>query len=178
MLTAFDRQRISLVLLRTVIGWHFLYEGYYKLMIPGWARDGQLLARWSAGGYLRASTGPLADLFHQMASPASLVWIDRLLPMALLSVGLSLVLGLFTQLGGWGALVCLAMFYLAAIPTQGVPQAGAEGTYLIVNKNIVEMAAVIVVLVFRTGRIAGLDLLRGRRVDLRAVSLEEAGGRA
>ena len=33
----------------------------------------------------------------------------------------------------------------------------AEGTYLFVNKNLIEAAAVLVLLSFRTGRIAGLD---------------------
>ncbi len=39
---------------------------------------------------------------------------------------------------------------------------GTEGNYLLVNKNLVEAAAVFVVLVFRTGRIAGLDLVLAR----------------
>jgi thiosulfate dehydrogenase [quinone] large subunit len=158
-------QRIGLVLLRTVIGWHFLYEGYYKLMLPGWSRDGQLLARWSAAGYLNAATGPLAGMFHALAAPAVSAWIDRLLPAALAAIGVSLVLGLLTQAGSWGAAILLAMFYLAAIPTAGVPQPGAEGTYLLVSKNLVELAAVLVVLAFRTGEIAGLDLLRRARGD-------------
>ena len=37
-----------------------------------------------------------------------------------------------------------------------------EGTYLIVNKNLIEAAAVGVLFAFRTGRIAGLDALRRR----------------
>jgi thiosulfate dehydrogenase [quinone] large subunit len=160
-----DVQRIGLVLLRTLIGWHFLYEGYYKLMLPAWSRDGQLLAPWSAGGYLKAASGPFASVFHAMASAAMAVWIDRLLPIALVAIGLSLILGFLTQLGGWSAVILLAMFYLAAIPTLGVPQTGAEGTYLIVNKNLVELGAVFVVLAFRTGRIAGLDLLFSARAS-------------
>ena len=83
--------------------------------------------------------------------------------MALVAVGLSLILGLFTQLGCWGALTLLTAFYLAAIPTAGTPQPGAEGTYLLVNKNLIEAAAVLVVLSFRTGTMAGLDLLRSSR---------------
>src|SRR5262245_12509053 len=42
----------SLVLLRTLIGWHFAYEGYYKLVLPGWSRGGGLIAPFSAEGYL------------------------------------------------------------------------------------------------------------------------------
>lgn len=172
-----DVQRIGLVLLRTLIGWHFLYEGYFKLMLPAWSRDGQLLAPWSAGGYLKGATGPLGGIFHAMASPAAIAWIDRLVPLALIAVGLSLMLGFLTQIGSWGAALLLTMFYLAAMPTAGVPQTGAEGTYLFVNKNLVELSAVFVVLAFRTGEIAGVDLLmRGRASARRAVSFEEAGG--
>ena len=41
-------------------------------------------------------------------------------------------------------------------------QPGAEGAYLLVNKNLIEAAAVFVVLTFRSERVAGLDLLRER----------------
>jgi hypothetical protein len=51
---------------------------------------------------------------------------------------------------------------------------GAEGNYLLVNKNLIEAAAVAVVLVFRTGRIAGLDLLRGRARTQPVPSVAEA----
>jgi hypothetical protein len=40
-----------------------------------------------------------------------------------------------------------------------MPQTGAEGTYLIVNKNLIELIAVMTVMAFRTGLIAGLDQL-------------------
>nr|MBA3572564.1 hypothetical protein [Pyrinomonadaceae bacterium] len=39
------------------------------------------------------------------------------------------------------------------------PQPGNEGTYLLVNKTLIEAAGVIVLLAFNTGAIAGLDLL-------------------
>jgi thiosulfate dehydrogenase [quinone] large subunit len=154
---------LSLVLLRTIIGWHFLYEGYYKVLLPAWSRAGDPLRPWSAAGYLRAATGPFADTFHGMAGSGMIGWIDILVPGALLLVGLSLLLGLFTQLGALGALVLLTLFYLASIPTMGVPVPGAEGTYLLVNKTLIEWAAVLVILSARTGEIAGLDLLRRRR---------------
>jgi len=158
-----NRQAITLVLLRTIVGWHFLYEGYYKLLVPGWSRQGELLARWSAGGYLKAATGPFAGSFHTLSASAAAPWIDRIIPVALTAIGLSLILGLFTQAGCWGALALLTTFYLAAIPTAGTPQPGAEGTYLLVSKTLIEAAAVLVVLSFRTGTIAGLDVLRSSR---------------
>jgi hypothetical protein len=55
------------------------------------------------------------------------------------------------------------MFYLSAIP-MGLPEARSEGTYLFVNKNLIEASAVLALMTFRTGRIAGLDSLWPTRV--------------
>ena len=156
-LTSF--QRVALILVRTVIGWHFLYEGLYKLLLPGWTRDGARVAAWSAKGYLKVSTGPFAPMLHRLADSGAAPWIDLLLPVGLLLIGLSLMLGLFTQLGCWGAIGLLTMFYLSMPPTSGIPQPGAEGSYLLVNKNLIELLTVVALLAFRTGRIAGLDQL-------------------
>jgi thiosulfate dehydrogenase (quinone) large subunit len=156
-------QQVALVVLRTLVGWHFLYEGLYKLWAPAWSRSGAPLSAWSAAGYLRgAASGPLAGLFQWLSTTGILPLIDQLMPIALVLVGLSLILGLFTRAGAWGALGLLTVFYLSSIPTSGVHQPGAEGAYLLVNKNLVEAAAVLVLLGFDTGRIAGLDLLRDR----------------
>jgi thiosulfate dehydrogenase (quinone) large subunit len=157
-LTAF--QQIALVLLRTAIGWHFAYEGFYKLMLPGWTRAGERVAEWSAQGYLKGASGPLAPFFHSLAAqPGTMQAVDIIVPIGLLLVGLSLMLGLFTQLGCLGAIAFLATFYLSQPPFSGMPQAGAEGTYLFVNKNLIELIATAVVMASRTGRIAGLDQL-------------------
>jgi thiosulfate dehydrogenase (quinone) large subunit len=155
-------EAFGLVFLRTVIGWHFLYEGYYKLLLPGWSRAGAPLTHWSAAGYLNAASGPFASLGHALANPAIVSWLDVLIPIALLLIGVSLVLGLFTQLGAWGALGLLTMFYITNIPLAGAPQPNMEGNYLIVNKTLIEWAAVLVVLTRHTGRIAGLDTLWSR----------------
>lgn len=158
-------QQAGLIALRTLIGWHFLYEGYFKLMLPGWTPAGVPFARWSSAGYLKAATGPFAFVFQRMAESSWLPTLDLLIAATLLLVGLSLVLGLFTDAGCVGALGLLALFYLSAIPTSGMPEAHAEGAYLFVNKNLVEAGAVFVLLAFRTGRIAGLDLLRKARTS-------------
>jgi thiosulfate dehydrogenase [quinone] large subunit len=155
-------QQSALVVLRTLIGWHFLYEGFAKTLWPAWSRDGVPLARFSSAGYLRSATGPFAELFRGLADVSWLPWLDFLVAGSLLLVGIGLMLGLFTQLACAGALALLALFYVSWLPTRGVYEPGAEGNYLLVNKNLIEAAAVAVVLVFRTGRIAGLDLLRGR----------------
>src|SRR5262249_9867848 len=162
-------QQGALVTLRTLVGWHFLYEGYYKLMTPAWSSDGKPLPPWTSAGYLKATSGPLARVFQRLIDAGWVGWIDNTVKISLLLIGLSLILGLLTRVGCWGALFFLTLFYLLAIPLAGAPQAGNEGTYLIVNKTLVEGAAVGVLLTFNTGAIAGLDLLLAGRKQQRAL---------
>jgi thiosulfate dehydrogenase [quinone] large subunit len=162
-------QQFALIALRTAIGWHFAYEGFYKLMLPGWTRSGERIAAFSAAGYLKGATGPLAPMFHSMAAHASTMHaIDLIVPIGLLLVGLSLMLGLFTQLGCLGAMAFLALFYVSQPPMTGMPAPGAEGENLIVNKNLIELIAVFALFYFRTGSIAGLDRLWSKSASARA----------
>jgi thiosulfate dehydrogenase [quinone] large subunit len=156
-------QQITLVLLRTLIGWHFAWEGFVKLWWPSWSRGGWPLAPWSATGYLQGATGPFADSFRTLGESSWMPVVDVLIAVVLLLTGLSLMLGLFTQTGATAALALLVLFYVTAIPTLGIIGPGAEGNYLFVNKNLVEAAAVLVLLAFNTGRMAGLDLLLASR---------------
>ena len=143
-------QMVALVVLRVAIGWHFLYEGYGKLLIPN----------WSARAFLQDARGPLAGVFQQLAAgPRSLEAINVLNMWGLTLVGACLILGLATRLSCVGAMAMLALYYLANPPWVGVLHRPGEGAYLYVDKNLVEFAAVLVVLVMNTGRIAGLDVL-------------------
>ena len=146
-------QQIVLVTLRTLIGWHFLYEGFYKIMLPAWSPQGVPVGRWTSAGYLQA-----ANLFRWMIDWGLTPWIDNIVKISLLLIGFSLILGLFTRAGAMGALFLLALFYLASVPLAGTHQPGNEGAYLIVNKTLIEAAAVCVLLAFNTGAIAGFDL--------------------
>ncbi len=164
-------QQATLIGLRTAIGWHFLYEAYYKLMLPGWSSDGAPLAAWTSAGFLRGATGPLSGVFQKLIASGWIGWIDSTVKVSLLLIGLSLILGLFTRVAAFGALALLALFYFSAVPLSGSPQPGNEGTYLIVNKTLIEGLAVLVLLAFDTGRIAGLDLLLTSRRERRALRL-------
>ena len=155
-------QQVALVLLRTLVGWHFLYEGFVKLWLPAWSRDGAptglVLGRLSEGRERTAgSVLPGTRRIERL-----LPFVDAAIAVALVLIGLSLLLGLFTRAGAVGALLLLSLFYVAQIPLSGVHQAGAEGTYLLVNKTLIEAAAVLVLLAYRTESMAGLDLLRSR----------------
>jgi thiosulfate dehydrogenase [quinone] large subunit len=164
----------ALLVLRTLVGWHFLYEGYFKMMLPGWSPGGQPLPAWHAAAYLQSAGGPFQPVFRQLATPAVSGWIDLLMIVALIAVGLSLTLGLLTDAACVVGLTLLTLFYLARLPLSGLPQAAAEGTYLIVDKTLVEWGAVLVLLVFRTGRLAGLDRLwASRRARRRFATVTE-----
>jgi thiosulfate dehydrogenase (quinone) large subunit len=167
-------QQFALVLLRTLIGWHFLYEGYVKLT-PAWSRTGEPLASWSAAGYLKGATGPFAGVFQGLGEASWIGTLDTAVAVGLAAAGLSLMLGLFTRIGCAVALVMLLSFYLAAVPTSGLPEPRAEGVYLFVNKNLIEAAALLVLLLFPTGAYAGLDRWRlGRRQPRARVSEVQA----
>ncbi len=62
-------QQILLVVLPTLIGWHFGYEGYVKRLRPAWGQDGLPLNAWSSSAYLRGATGPFASVFNTIAYP-------------------------------------------------------------------------------------------------------------
>ena len=142
---------ISVTLLRIVVGWHFLYEGIAKLTSPS----------WSAAGYLKQARGPFADFFRWLASqPNVLDQADLVTMWGLTLVGVCLILGLLTRLASLGGVGFLVLFYLCNPPFVGyfysIP---TEGSYLIVNKNLVELSALVVILATGSGRFAGLDRL-------------------
>ena len=153
-------QQAALVALRTLIGWHFLYEGIYKFRLPGWSPDGRPMAAWSSLGFIKGvANGPAGDLAQHLANAGLLPVVDKLLMYGIAAVGLSLILGLLTRAGCIGGMFLLGLFYVLNIPTNGMHQSGAEGAYLLVNKTLIEGVAVLALLAFDTGRIAGLDRL-------------------
>ena len=140
---------IAITALRVLVGWHFLYEGIAKLSSPS----------WSAAGYMKAARGPFAETFRWMASQPNLLENANLITMyGLTIVGLLLILGLFTRLAAIGGIGFILLFYLCNPPFVGyfysIP---TEGSYLVVNKNLVELGALVVILVTGSGRFAGLD---------------------
>lgn len=147
------KQQTALVLLRILVGWHFLYEALIKVFTPN----------WSSVGYLK-SAQILKGFFGWLASPSMIQVVDMLTMVSLLVIGLSLTLGLFTRLGALLGILILAMFYLAQPALPGLEPSGpTEGNYLIVTKNLIEIAALLVLRHFPTGEWVGLDMYLKRR---------------
>jgi thiosulfate dehydrogenase (quinone) large subunit len=147
---------IAITLLRVVVGWHFLYEGIAKITS----------ASWSAAGYMRASRGPFAAFFHWIAGHPQLLDSANLITMyGLTIVGVLLIVGLFTRAAALGGFALVMLFYLCNPPFVGYfYSTPSEGSYLIVNKNLVEMCALAVVMLTRSGIYAGLDRIVHRVV--------------
>src|SRR5512143_2059682 len=141
-------QEAFLVLLRMAIGWHLLYEGLVKLVSPG----------WTSAAFLAESRWLFSGAFHWIAAHPAVLWVvDRLNVWGLLLIGLGLVLGAFTRLAAASGILLLVLYYVASPPLVGLPTSGAEGSYLVVNKNLVEMLALCVVAAFPATGFFGLE---------------------
>ncbi len=128
--------RWTLTIVRIVIGWHFLYEGISKIMTAG----------WSSAPYLAGSKWIFAPLFNAMANnPSVVAVIDFINIWGMILIGVGLILGLLTRWAGAGGVLMLFFYFVAYPPIPGfmfgVP---VEGSYLWVNRNLIELFALTV----------------------------------
>ncbi len=144
-------QTAALVFLRFVIGWHFLYEGLAKLFNP----------QWTSALYLAEAKGLLRPWFESiLADPKMLKVVDLINIWSQMAIGCGLILGFLAPVAAVGGILLLAIYYVANPPLPGFTSSlPAEGSYLIIDKNLVELFALVVLLVFPTSRTFGLDRL-------------------
>ena len=144
-------QLFCLVALRMTIGWHFLYEGIAKFLNP----------YWTAAGYLQASQGPFAGWFLSLAAdPGRLAMVDALNKWGLVLIGAALVVGVGGRLAPLLGAVLMLLYYLANPPLLGLESpVPTEGSYLFVNKVLIEMFALLALMAFPTNKLIGLERL-------------------
>ena len=109
---------------------------------------------------MKQSRGPFAELLQLARRPAEPARQrePRSRCGGSRSSGVLLILGLFTRLASLGGIGFILLFYLGNPPFVGYFYSlPTEGSYLIVNKNLVELCALVVILVTGSGRFAGLD---------------------
>jgi thiosulfate dehydrogenase [quinone] large subunit len=142
-------QIFALTLLRIFIGWHFLFEGLTKLYTPG----------WSAKEYLLGSVGPLSPVFKGLAKTEFILnTVDAINEWGLVLIGLGLFIGLLSKPCKILGMFMLLFYYLACPPFPGLGiSAHVEGSYWIVNKNLIEMAALFILYLFPSNQITGID---------------------
>lgn len=150
------RQLTLLVTLRVLIGWHFLYEGIAKVVNPD----------WSSAAFLLDSQGFLSSFFVSLASsPDLLRVVDFLNIWGLVAIGLGLITGCFGRIAKIGGIVLLAFYFLSHPPMVGYRFAApSEGSYLWVNKNLIELFALALLYVFPSSSIVGCDRFINRLI--------------
>jgi thiosulfate dehydrogenase [quinone] large subunit len=149
------KQAGILVILRVVIGWHFLYEGLIKVFNPN----------WSSIGFLLDSKGIFGDIFHSIAADPGIVKVvDFLNIWGLTMVGLGLITGFLVRISTIGGMVLLLFYYISHPPFIGAEYAiPSEGNYLIVNKNLIEFLAMWALYLFGAGKYYSIDSLIFRK---------------
>ena len=125
-------------LLGIAIGWHFLYEGCWKLMQK---------ESWSCLSYLNAAQGPLAPVFKWMAEQAWIVSTgDWTVQIGLVAIGLALITGAFARYAALGGIALMAMFYCCQPPEPfATAMSGADGRFFILERNAVEALGLLLV---------------------------------
>lgn len=147
-------QLSALVLLRIFIGWHFLYEGISKLLNP----------YWSSAGYLMESKWILSGIFKSIvASPVILKIVDYLNIIGLVAIGIALIIGFLGRTASISGIALLLLYYLSHPPFGYEYTAPAEGSYIVIDKNLIEMCALFVLTMFPTSKIIGIDRLICRK---------------
>lgn len=141
---------------------------------PAWRTAKANLARWRADlkrdldketTEMKTSLSKLmqvAPLPFSVERPYSswtmLDWSDFLVKYGITAVGLCLLVGLLTRTACVVGALYLLLFFLAMPPLPNWPEIQrSEGHYLFINKNIIEMLALLVLATTRSGRWAGLD---------------------
>ena len=130
--------KVLVDLLRIAIGWHFLYEGLWKLMQKG---------DWSCASYLGAAQGPLAPAFTWMASQGWVVAAgDWCVMLGLVAIGLSLMSGILSRVAALFGVALMAMFYCCQPPEPFAEAfSGADGRFFVLERNAIEALGLLLV---------------------------------
>ena len=135
-------QTVVLVLLRLVIGYHFLEAGFDKLFNPA----------WTSAPFLMQSNWIFAGLFQSLADNQTILsLIDFMNIWGQILIGFGLILGLFSRWAAFSGALLIFFYYIAIPPF-------VTG-YSFIDKNLFELFALIIIALFPTSQIIGIDLL-------------------
>lgn len=137
--------KISIFVLRVLLGSFFFYAGFSKIIDSS----------WSAAGLLQnAQTFP--ELYAWFAQPANIAWVNLLNEWGLTLIGLSLIFGFFTRTASYAGILLMILYYF---PSLSFPYAG-EHAY-IVDDHIIYIAVFLLLIKTKAGHLWGLDGRRG-----------------
>ncbi|MFZ1291631.1 MAG: DoxX family protein [Melioribacteraceae bacterium] len=135
-------QTFVLLILRLVLGYHFLYEGIDKLFNETWTSAPFLLqANWIFTNY-----------FHSLVNDQTLLRITDLLNIwGQILIGISLVIGLYSKVSAYFGALLLFLYYAAVPPFLN--------NQMLIDKNVIEFLCFLIVALFPTSQIIGVDFL-------------------
>ncbi len=141
--------RLLVTVLRLAIGWHFLYEGLFKIA----------LGNWTAFGYLSNTSGFLSGFYHWLANSPVLLKVTDILNMTgLVLIGLALFIGLYVRFASAMGVLLLVLYYFAYPPFGHSLMNATEGHLFIVDKIFIEAVALLFIL-FSNERGYGMDAM-------------------
>ena len=151
-----------MVALRVMIGCHLLIKGITQIIYPEWPSPALLLE----------SYGDMPELFQLITSNLNVLCAaDFLNTWVWITLGLGLILGVYSRRAVFAGAVLLVLYYLV-LPTYlglaiGVPQ---EGNYPLVNPDLFVALALIMISIKSVARKFGLGAFFNCRVKLHIIS--------
>ena len=127
--------KISILILRILIGIVFIVPGWQDIINPKFSADSFLT---------KVAYGPFQSFYAGMAGNSA---VSLLVAWGLFLIGLCLLLGLLVKFASSLGIVMMILFYLARFP----PQHG------IVEEHIVYAAVLFALIVLEAGKFAGID---------------------
>ena len=141
--------KVIITILRMTIGWHFLYEGFTKLIAEN----------WSAESFLSNTFGFTSSFYQWLAaSPIRMQVVDLLNIYGLIFIGLALFIGLCIRWASLGGIILLTLYYFAYPPFGMSLLAAQDDSVFIVNKIFIE-AGMLTFIFFYKEKGYGIDEL-------------------
>jgi uncharacterized membrane protein YphA (DoxX/SURF4 family) len=136
---------------RILIGWHFLYEGVAKI----------IAGNWTSAPFLSGSRWIFAPIFNVMAESTLFTSvIDFINIWGMILVGSGLIFGLLTRWASLGGALMLFFYFVAYPPVPGyMVSVPVEGSYLWVNKTLIEFFVLVTFSFLSSGYQFSLDRL-------------------
>ncbi|MBK8946274.1 MAG: DoxX family membrane protein [Ignavibacteriae bacterium] len=135
-------QTAVLLILRLVLGYHFLYEGIDKL----------LNETWTSAPFLLQANWIYTDFFHSLANNQTYLRITDLLNIwGQILIGISLIIGLYSKVAAYFGAFLLFMYYITVPPFLN--------NQMLIDKNVIEFLCFLVIAIFPTSQIFGIDFL-------------------
>jgi thiosulfate dehydrogenase [quinone] large subunit len=138
--------KFSIIILRLVVGWFFLYEGILTIMDQD----------WSLGPFIKNSK-VFTEFYAILLEPSILPYISYVAKGFFIIVGLCLMLGIFVRTASFIGILLMFLFYFPLLDFPYVRD--QSGSYYLVNQHLLIIAVLIFLFAVRAGEYFGLGTM-------------------